>query len=102
MNDKTTENINDHREGKSEFNAVVITRITKLLTIYEEKISNCDELIWNLRFNKKQHCHNNNEIGYEECRKEIDIKLAQRQAYIQAKEDIDTIFDFLPDQPKAL
>lgn len=67
--------------------------IEKLIAEYEEKIKICDELISNLEFNIKQHRRNSNEFGYNECRKELALKQVQRQAYVQAKVDIDSLLD---------
>ena len=68
--------------------------IDKLINEYVDKIINCDQLIDNLNFNKKQHRRNNNKLGFEECSTELKTKEAQRQAYVQAKIDIESLLDY--------
>ena len=73
----------------------IIDRIEKLVAEYDKKIAELDDLVDALKRSKAQHRKNNDEFGYSECAAELKIRNAQRQAYYQAKIDIDSLLDHI-------
>lgn len=69
--------------------------IEKLLEEYEFKITNCDKLIYIAQVRLKEARKSNDDVMRGLLSKEIAVKNAQRQAYIQAKSDIDSLLDYI-------
>ena len=72
------------------------TEINKLLVEYQLKINDCDTLL-NQKYGligESRHAKNNDLVA--SLRKEKAIIEARKQAYVQAKHDIDSLIDYLP------
>lgn len=74
-----------------------IENFTSMLILeYSEKIQNCSDLLTPLRFkNRKQRRDGNTVDERMDIISQIRVIEAQRQAYIQAKADIESIQDHL-------
>jgi hypothetical protein len=74
----------------------MLNEINKLLTEYQLKINDCDTLL------DKKYCligenrQAKNHDVVAAIRKEKAIIEAKKQAYVQAKSDIDSLLDYLP------
>ena len=70
-------------------------KIERIISEYERKISICDELL-RIDLVKKRVARRENDLeGVESFVKSIAIKNAQRQAYVQAIVDFDSLLDEL-------
>ncbi len=71
--------------------------IEKLLYIYDCKIEDCDKVITHLTNEiKKIRRGNGDRTFLENDKKERAVEQAKRQACVQAKSDIDSLIDYLP------
>lgn len=68
--------------------------IEKLIAEYDVKIADCDTQINGLKKDKKLFRKKHWQLKLDDCRAEMYIKQVQRQAYIQAKSDIDSLLDY--------
>ena len=73
--------------------------IKKMMAEYELKITTCEK---SLKFIKQMNRDNRNsdkpELGLAiSCSKDRAVTDAQKQAYIQAKADIESLLDYIPD-----
>ena len=73
--------------------------INMLILIYDLKINDCDKLINSYTDNIRKARRNGDDSFLEQDKRERDIEYAKRHAYSQAKSDIDSLLDYLP-QPK--
>ncbi len=69
---------------------------SKLLLEYSEKIQNCSELLTPLRFENRKLRRDGKSVDERmDVISQIRVIEAQRQAYIQAQADIESIQDYL-------
>lgn len=69
--------------------------IEKQISDYEQKIAECDVLIDGLKAERRLFRSYNDTNSVKSVSKELAVKQAQRQAYVQAKSDFDSLLDFL-------
>ncbi len=70
-------------------------KIDKLILEYNSKIASCDNRIRNSEVRKETARRSEKDDEIDEIRQEIHIINAQRQAYFQAKVDIDSLLDYV-------
>jgi len=70
-------------------------QIEKLTCEYEDKIGTCDDQIRNCVIRKSTARRNGNKRDVDDLSREVAIISAQRQAFVQAKVDIDSLLDHL-------
>ena len=71
------------------------TEIDKMKKHYDLKIEDCDTLINAARKSITLNRKGGHPDIVEEIKKQRDIKQAQRQAYVQAKYDFDSLLDYV-------
>lgn len=76
--------------------------IEKLIYIYDLKIDDCDKVIDHLtkQIGRIRRGTSDDEFLIQH-RKDRAAEQAKKQAYVQAKYDFDSLFDYLPKKPKA-
>ncbi len=71
------------------------TAILKMEADYDCKIEGCDKLIGHLRIQISTNRHHGHDKENEALRRDRAIEQAKRQAYVQAKYDFDSLFDYI-------
>ena len=72
------------------------SEIIKLIKEYDSKIAAEEKVIWTIRGQNAEARRKKDRIRMEELRLERVVADARKQAYIQAKYDIDSLLDHLP------
>jgi len=73
----------------------MLNEISKLLVEYQLKINDCDTLLDHKYGLIGKSRHEKNHENVAALRKEQAIIRAQKQAYVQAKADIDSLIDYV-------
>ena len=70
-------------------------RVKKLIDDYNKKITNCDKMLNDIESKKASARAAEDKKEVSSLNSELKLIYASRQAYVQAKFDIDSLLDFL-------